>query len=90
MEEELEKRKDEIEKEVAKRVEDAKKKMEKEMMEELERQRAQQQREELARQVTATFWYQSCASANIMLLSHMTPRFISVYAAYNTTSPQLK
>lgn len=53
VEEELEKRKDEIEQEVAKRVEEAKRKMEKEMMEELERQREQQRREELARQVTA-------------------------------------
>lgn len=51
VEEELEKRKDEIELEVAKRVEEAKRKMEKEMMEELEKQREQQRREEQARQV---------------------------------------
>jgi arginine and glutamate-rich protein 1 len=63
VEEELEKRKDEIEQEVAKRVEEAKRKMEKEMMEELERQREQQRRKELARQVTALFLYQSCAVA---------------------------
>lgn len=63
MEEELEKRKDEIEQEVAKRVEEAKWKMEKEMMEELERQREQQRREELARQVTALSIHQSCVTA---------------------------
>lgn len=64
VEEELEKRKDEIEQEVAKRVEEAKRKMEKEMMEELERQREQQKREELARQVTAVFIYQLGVSAS--------------------------
>lgn len=63
VEEELEKRKDEIEQEVAKRVEEAKRKMEKEMMEELERQREQQRREELARQVTDYSTYQSCVLA---------------------------
>lgn len=63
VEEELEKRKDEIEQEVAKRVEEAKRKMEKEMMEELEKEREQQRRKELARQVTATFWPQPCATA---------------------------
>lgn len=63
VEEELEKRKDEIEQEVAKRVEEAKRKMEKEMMEELERQREQQRREELARQVTDFITYQSCVLA---------------------------
>lgn len=64
VEEELEKRKDEIEQEVAKRVEEAKRKMEKEMMEELERQREEQKREELARQVTALFPCQSCVNAS--------------------------
>lgn len=63
VEEELEKRKDEIEQEVAKRVEEAKRKMEKEMMEELERQREQQRREELARQVTALSNCQSPVTA---------------------------
>lgn len=63
VEEELEKRKDEIEQEVAKRVEEAKRKMEKQMMEELEREREQQRREELARQVTAAARQQSCATA---------------------------
>lgn len=61
VEEELEKRKEEIEQEVAKRVEEAKRKMETEMMQELERQREQQRREELARQVTAPSSYQPCA-----------------------------
>lgn len=60
VEEELEKRKEEIEQEVAKRVEEAKRKMETEMMQELERQREQQRREELARQVTQSFTYQPC------------------------------
>lgn len=64
VEEELEKRKDEIEQEVAKRVEEAKRKMEKEMMEELERQREQQKRVELARQVTAVFMYQLHVNAS--------------------------
>lgn len=64
VEEELEKRKDEIEQEVAKRVEEAKRRMEKEMMEELERQREHQRREEMARQVTARPGHQSCATAN--------------------------
>lgn len=63
VEEELEKRKDEIEQEVAKRVEEAKKKMEKEMMEELERQREQQRQEELARQVTMICNTQSSVKA---------------------------
>lgn len=76
VEEELEKRKDEIEQEVAKRVEEAKRKMEKKMMEELERQREQQKREELARQVTGVFTYQSCVYASRPSLhSHMTQTF---------------
>lgn len=66
VEEELEKRKDEIEQEVAKRVEEAKRKMEKEMMEELEKEREQQRRKELARQVTAAFLPQSCAKAILL------------------------
>lgn len=74
VEEELEKRKDEIEQEVAKRVEEAKRKMEKEMMEELERQREQQRREEQARQVTVPSTHQSCVTAiHYLLLLHMTP-----------------
>lgn len=74
VEEELEKRKDEIEQEVAKRVEEAKRKMEKEMMEELERQREQQRCEELARQVTDFITYQSCvlATPHTLLHIHMT------------------
>lgn len=72
VEEELEKRKDEIEQEVAKRVEEAKRKMEKEMMEELERQREQQRQEELARQVTMAFTHQSCVTAtSAKLLLHV-------------------
>lgn len=74
VEEELEKRKDEIEQEVAKRVEEAKRKMEKEMMEELERQREQQRREEQARQVTGLSAHQSCVTTiHYLLFLHMTP-----------------
>lgn len=51
VEEELEKRKDEIEQEVNKRVEAAKKKMEREMMIELEKRREQARAEEQKREV---------------------------------------
>ena len=51
VEEELEKRKDEIELEVAKRVEAAKKQMEKEMMIELEKRREQIRDDERKREV---------------------------------------
>jgi len=51
VDEELEKRKDEIESEVAKRVEEAKRLMEKEMMAEMERQRERQRLEEKCREV---------------------------------------
>lgn len=51
VDEELEKRKDEIEMEVAKRVEEAKRLMEKEMMAEMERQRERQRLEEKSREV---------------------------------------
>lgn len=51
MEEELEKRKDEIENEVARRVESAKKQMEHEMMVELEKRREQARFEERKREV---------------------------------------
>lgn len=79
VEEELEKRKDEIEQEVAKRVEEAKRKMEKEMMEELERQREQQRREELARQVTDLISLQSCAMASKdIALTHDTQPAITI------------
>lgn len=84
VEEELEKRKDEIEQEVAKRVEEAKRKMEKEMMEELERQREQQRREEQARQVTVPSGRQSCVTAiHYLLLLYMTPpcKTVFVFAA---------
>lgn len=90
VEEELEKRKDEIEQEVAKRVEEAKKKMEKEMMEELERQKEQQRQEELARQVTMICYPQSSVKAiNNFALTFDTPitkrtnLFSHTHAAYN-------
>lgn len=51
VQEELEKRKDEIESEVAKRVEAAKKQMEREMMIELEKRREQAREEERKREV---------------------------------------
>lgn len=55
VEEELEKRKDEIELEVAKRVESAKRQMEAEMMLELERRKAQALEEQRKREVHLNF-----------------------------------
>lgn len=52
MEEELEKRKDEIEREVLRRVEEAKRIMEKQLLEELERQRHAELAAQKAREVT--------------------------------------
>lgn len=55
VEEELEKRRDEIEQEVKRRVEEAKAEMEREMMLELERRREQIREEERRREVGARF-----------------------------------
>lgn len=53
--------------------------MEKEMMEELERQREQQRREELARQVTAVISHQSGARASKCPLHwHVTPTLTTI------------
>lgn len=52
MEEELEKRKDEIEREVLRRVEEAKRIMERQLLEELERQRQAELSAQKAREVT--------------------------------------
>lgn len=52
VEEELEKRKDEIEREVLRRVEEAKRIMEKQLLEELERQRQAELAAQKAREVT--------------------------------------
>lgn len=52
MEEELEKRKDEIEREVLRRVEEAKRIMERQLLEELERQRQAELAAQKAREVT--------------------------------------
>lgn len=64
--EELERRKDEIEAEVLRRVEEAKAVMEKEMMEELQRQRLAQLEEERRREVAT-----NCPSATIYFLSYI-------------------
>jgi len=61
--EELERRKDEIEAEVRRRVEEAKAALEKEMMEDLQRQRAAQQEEEKRREVDTC----PCPTKSIML-----------------------
>ena len=57
VEEELEKRKDEIEKEVLKRVEEAKKVMEETMMQELEQRKQEQLEEARKREVFMTPFY---------------------------------
>lgn len=54
VEEELEKRKDEIEREVLRRVEEAKRIMERQLLEELERQRQAELAAQKAREVTLT------------------------------------
>lgn len=54
VEEELEKRKDEIEREVLRRVEEAKRIMERQLLEELERQRQAELAAQKAREVTPT------------------------------------
>lgn len=66
VEEELEKRKDEIELEVTKRVEAAKKQMEREMMIELEKRREQAREEERKREV-------SCPQGAIFFPTHRNP-----------------
>ena len=85
VEEELEKRKDEIENEVARRVEAAKKQMEFELMQELEKRREQAREEERKREVRMTlgrigamFW--SKTSLNEMMIL-----FLFVYQQHKNT-----
>lgn len=72
MEEELEKRKDEIESEVQRRVEAAKALMEQEMMMELEKRRAQAREEERKREV----------NYNIILL-HLLENLYTLFIVFN-------
>lgn len=73
VEEELEKRKDEIEREVLRRVEEAKRIMEKQLLEELERQRHAELAAQKAREVTLDRWKskrQSMAKLSVTVNGH--------------------
>lgn len=75
VEEELEKRKDEIEREVLRRVEEAKRIMERQLLEELERQRQAELAAQKAREVTLAGWRKCPPLPPLMLLPTPFHRF---------------